>query len=146
MTAALTALHDDRVDAPLGDLLGVAARADRRHDDHAVVLELRDLLAPGCERERRDPHPLGDQQVDPVVGVGRVGAQVDAERPVGALLDRVDRVAQLVGSVIVADARMPKPPAALVADVSRAPATQPMPVCTIGTSHPNSSVTRVCSA
>jgi hypothetical protein len=34
--------------------------------------------------------------------------------------------------VIVADARMPRPPAALVADVNRAPATHPMPVCTIG--------------
>src|SRR5205814_1738252 len=48
--------------------------------------------------------------------------------------------------LMVADARMPRPPAALVADVSRAPATHPIPVCTIGTSQPKSSVTRVCSA
>ena len=41
---------------------------------------------------------------------------------------------------------MPSPPAALVADVSRAPATQPIPVCTIGYSTPNSSHARVRSA
>ena len=35
-------------------------------------------------------------------------------------------------NVIGADARMPKPPAADVAAVSREFATQPMPVCTIG--------------
>ena len=34
--------------------------------------------------------------------------------------------------VIVADARMPSPPADEVAAVSCAPDTQPMPVCTIG--------------
>ena len=33
VAAALAALHDHRVDAPLGDLLGVALGADRRHDD-----------------------------------------------------------------------------------------------------------------
>ena len=35
MAAALAALHDHRVDAPLRDLLGVALGADRRDDDHA---------------------------------------------------------------------------------------------------------------
>ena len=34
--------------------------------------------------------------------------------------------------VMVTAARMPNPPAALVAAVRRAPDTQPMPVCTIG--------------
>ncbi len=48
------------------------------------------------------------------------------------LLHLVDGVARAASKVIVADARMPSPPAALVADVRRAPATQPMPVCTIG--------------
>ena len=47
------------------------------------------------------------------------------------LLDLVDRLGQLVERHR-ALARMPRPPAALVADVSRGPATQPMPVCTIG--------------
>ncbi len=35
-------------------------------------------------------------------------------------------------NVMVADARMPSAPAAAVADTSRGPATQPMPVCTMG--------------
>ena len=47
---------------------------------------------------------------------------------------------------MVAEARIPRPPAALVAAVSRAPATHPMPVCMIGYSTPNSSQARVCSA
>ena len=45
--------------------------------------------------------------------------------------------------VIVAEARMPRPPALDVADTSRAPATQPMPVCTTGCSMPISSVSGV---
>ena len=48
-------------------------------------------------------------------------------------------------SVIVADARMPRPPAFAVADTSRAPATHPIPVCTTGWSMPTNSVRRVCS-
>ena len=36
------------------------------------------------ERERRDAHAFPDEQLDARVGVLRVGAQVDAERPVGA--------------------------------------------------------------
>ncbi len=50
------------------------------------------------------------------------------------------------GYVIVADAMIPKPPAALVAAVNRAPATHPMPVWMIGYSTPKSSHARVCSA
>src|SRR5690606_27659095 len=42
-------------------------------------------------------------------------------------------------------ARMPKPPAALVAAVRRAPETHPMPVCTIGRSQPTRSQNRVRS-
>ena len=34
--------------------------------------------------------------------------------------------------VMVAEARMPRPPALAVAATSRGPATQPMPVCTMG--------------
>ena len=48
-------------------------------------------------------------------------------------------------SVMVADARMPRPPALEVADTSRAPATQPIPVCTTGCSMPTSSVSGVRS-
>ncbi len=50
------------------------------------------------------------------------------------------------GTLMVALARMPSPPASLVAAVRRAPATHPMPVCTIGCRTPNSSHARVCSA
>ena len=46
---------------------------------------------------------------------------------------------------MVTAARIPKPPAALVAAVSRAPDTQPMPVCTTGSSHPTRSQNRVRS-
>jgi hypothetical protein len=47
--------------------------------------------------------------------------------------------------VIVADAKMPNPPALAVAETSRAPATHPIPVCTTGCSTPTSSVSGVCS-
>ena len=46
-------------------------------------------------------------------------------------------------SVMVAEARMPSPPALAVADTSRAPATQPIPVWTTGCSTPTSSVSGV---
>src|SRR2546425_6809173 len=48
-------------------------------------------------------------------------------------------------NVMVPAARMPSPPALLVAATSRGPATQPMPVCTIGYSTPSSSHSRVCN-
>ena len=83
-------------------------------------------------------HPLGE--------VGLVGAEVDAERGVGPLLaPRAPRRASASG-VIVTAARIPKPPAALVAAVRLAPETQPIPVCTTGSRHPTSSQNRVCSA
>jgi hypothetical protein len=49
-------------------------------------------------------------------------------------------------SVIVTDARIPNPPAALVAAVSDAPDTHPIPVWTIGYRQPVSSQNRVRSA
>ena len=77
---------------------------------------------------------------------GCVGAQVHAERVVGARLHLARSRSRSWSKFIVAQARMPSPPAALVADgEARRPATQPMPVCTIGYSTPNSSQTRVCS-
>ena len=47
---------------------------------------------------------------------------------------------------MVTAARMPKPPAALVAAVRFAPDTQPIPVCTTGSRQPTSSQNRVRSA
>ena len=49
-------------------------------------------------------------------------------------------------SVMVAEARMPSPPASLVAATRRGPATQPMPVCTRGWRTPTRSHSSVCSA
>ena len=51
-------------------------------------------------------------------------------RSVRSLTERT--AARSSSSVIVTAARMPRPPAALVAAVRRAPDTQPMPVWTIG--------------
>src|SRR5439155_17138319 len=48
-------------------------------------------------------------------------------------------------NVMVPAARMPRAPALLVAATRRCPATQPMPVCTIGCSTPSRSHKRVCS-
>jgi hypothetical protein len=47
-----------------------------------------------------------------------------------ALTDAI--AASISGMVMVTEPRMPKPPAALVAAVRRAPETQPMPVWMIG--------------
>jgi hypothetical protein len=49
-------------------------------------------------------------------------------------------------NVMVAEARMPKPPASAVAATNLGPATQPMPVCTIGNSTPTNSQKRVWRA
>ena len=49
-------------------------------------------------------------------------------------------------NVMVADARIPNPPARAVAAVSDAPETQPIPVCTIGSRTANNSVARVDSS
>ena len=86
MPAALAALHDDGVGTPRRDLLGVATGADDRHDRDAGVLQQLHVGFAGRERERRDPHPFVDEQPDTRVGVLGVGAQVHAERTVGARL------------------------------------------------------------
>ena len=134
-----------RVDAPAGHLLGVAALADGRHGDDAAVLEPLDQVAARGLREARDLDAFADHELHALVDVGLVGAQVDAEGPVVRALTSA-MAARSCGSVIVAEARMPSPPASLVAAVSRAPATQPMPVCTIGWRMPKSWQMRVSSA
>ena len=91
MAAALAALHEHGVDAPLEHLLGVALGADRRDDDDARVVQAADQLRLRCLGEARDLDALVDHQADPVVDVAGVGAEVDAERLVGALLDLGDR-------------------------------------------------------
>ena len=56
VTATLPALHEHRVDAPLEHLLGVALRADRRHDEHAAVVQLPDQVSLRRLGEARDLH------------------------------------------------------------------------------------------
>ena len=58
VATALAALHEHRVDAPCGDLLGVAPGADRRHDDDAGVLETLDEVLARRQREATRPSPL----------------------------------------------------------------------------------------
>ena len=60
--------------------LGMFGQADGRNHHHASFFELGDQVGLGRQRERRDPDPLADQQVDAIVGVPGVGADVDAER------------------------------------------------------------------
>ncbi|HEX3462114.1 MAG TPA: hypothetical protein VHT49_14505 [Acidimicrobiales bacterium] len=56
------------------------------------------------------------------------------------------RAADSSSRVMVAEARIPRPPASAVAATNLGPATQPMPVWTIGYSTPTMSQNRVCSA
>ena len=61
VAAALAALHEHRVDAPLEHLLGVALGADRRHDEHAAVVQLPDQRLLGRLGEARHLHALVDR-------------------------------------------------------------------------------------
>ncbi len=84
------------------------------------------------QRERGHLDALADQQVDAVVRVTGVGADVDAERFVGGGLDLGDRGGQFRRASwsprpgCRARRRWRSPPPAA------RPATQPMPVCTTG--------------
>ena len=126
-------------------LLGVAAGADGRHDEHAGVVAPGDGVVGRRTGEAHEPHALADDERDALGEVGLIGAEVDAEGR--SVRSRTSRTCWRSWSgVIVTAARIPKPPAALVAAVSRAPETQPIPVCTTGSSHPTSSQNRVRSA
>ena len=83
--AALAALHDDRVGAPLRDLLRVPARADRRNDDQPASLSRWIMSCRGASANEATRTPLGDHQLDSLGGVGRVGPQVHPERSVSPL-------------------------------------------------------------
>ncbi len=76
------------------------------------------------------------------------GASVRTLTPKGlSVASRMSCTAVFISSkVSVAAARKPMPPALDVAAVSRAVDTQPMPVCTIGTSMPKRSHAGVCNA
>src|SRR5690606_10535140 len=79
VAAAFTALHDNRIGAPRGDLLRVPPRSDRRQHDNARILEALDQVLLRCQGERRHPDPFPDHQVDTPVDIRLVGPHVDAE-------------------------------------------------------------------
>ena len=113
-------------------------------DDHARVLELGDQLRGRGERERRHPHALLDDDPHPLAARPPrrpAGSPRRARRPYGTS-PPVRRPGAASG-VIVAEARMPSAPAFAVAETRRGPATQPMPVCTIGWRTPTSRVSAV---
>ena len=110
VAAALAALGDDGVDAPLGHLLGVAAGADGGHDEQPGLLAAGDQGRVGRLGEAGHPGAGLDHELDALVHVGHVGAQVDAEGAVVRL--RTSAMAAASSSrVMVAEARMPSPPA-----------------------------------
>ena len=95
MAATFTALNHDGVGTPLGDLLRMPRCADGRHDDDAVLLQLRDELGLRRQRERRNLDPVVDEQLAPIAGIAGVSAQVDPERLIRAALDLEDRLLEL---------------------------------------------------
>ena len=147
VAAALAALGDDGVDAPLEHLLGVAAGADRRASTSTPAsCSRRDRVLgrrPGETRPRRTPSPTTN-----AMRSSRSGWSARKLTPNGLsvrVLDLAHRLLRAVAGVIVTAARIPRPPAALVAAVRRAPDTQPMPVCTIGCSTPSQFAERWCA-
>ena len=77
-------------------------------DDDAGVLQLLDRAASrGASANDATRTPSRMSRSTRASTSSAVGAQVHAERPVGALLDLADRGARARRSVIVADARMP---------------------------------------
>ncbi|SLD54339.1 Uncharacterised protein [Mycobacteroides abscessus subsp. massiliense] len=96
MAPALAALHDHRVGAPGGDLLGVFGRSDGRNHHHAIVFELGDQVLLGCQRERGDLDLLADEQIDALGGVTGIGPDVHPKGLVGQRLGLGDGRDELV--------------------------------------------------
>ena len=96
MPAPFAALAQHSVDAPFGDLFGVTAGADRRHDNEACLLELGHHVGSRCLGEGCDLDLCGDQMIDPLFDVDRIGSKVHAEGLVRALVHLVDRFDHLV--------------------------------------------------
>src|SRR5581483_5744417 len=70
----------------------MARGADRGDHHDAVILEPRDQVLLGCQREGGDLDPVPDQQFTAVQRVAGVGAQVDAEGRIRTVLDLDDRL------------------------------------------------------
>ena len=96
--AALGPGGDHRVDAPGRHLLRVPARADRGDRDHPGVPQPADELLRRSLRERGHRHLLRDDQPDLLGRIGRVGAQVHAERRPGPLPDLIYCTTQFRGA------------------------------------------------
>ena len=77
--AALGPLGDDGVHPPFGHLLGVAPGTDRGHDEEPRLLAAGHEGRVGRLGEAGHPGAGLDHQLDALVHVGHVGAQVDAE-------------------------------------------------------------------
>ncbi len=139
VTAAFAALHDHRVGAPRRDLLRVPPGADRRHDRDARVLQRLDLVLARREGERRDRHALAHEQRRRArrrLPRRRAGSRRTAGRCASAPRGSRPRAGRTSSSP-TRGSRARRPPRSR--STSRAPATQPMPVCTIGTSMPKRS-------
>ncbi len=93
---ALAALGDDGVHAPLGHLLGVAPGTHRGDDEQPRLLAACDQGRVGRLGEAGHPGPGLDHQLDALVDVGHVGAQVHAEGAARAPADLGDGGGQLV--------------------------------------------------
>ena len=142
MPATLTALHDDRVGTPLRDLLGVP----RAPTDGITITpaSLRRLimacLGASANEATRTPWAIISS-----IRSAASGASARRLTPNGSSVRSrtAATAARSASSVIVAEPMMPRPPAREVAAASRAPATNPIPVCTIGYRMPVSSVSLV---
>ena len=97
MAATLATLGDDRVDAHLQHLLGVAAGAHGGHHEHAGVVAAGDGVLGRRAGEAHQPHALGHDVGDALVEIRLVGAEVDAEGAIGSALHLGDLLAELLG-------------------------------------------------
>ena len=122
--APLAALGDDRIDAHGEHLLRVTAGADGGHHEHACVVAARDGVLVGGAREADQPHAGVDHERDPL---GRSGWSARKFTPNGASVRFFTSATAWCSSstVIVTAARIPNPPAALVAAVRGAPRPSP---------------------
>ena len=112
VAAALAALHDHRVDAPRRDLLGVTARADRRHDARSPAsFSVLICCSRGASANDATRHALADRagrRARRRPRRRRAGSRRTAGRCAPSLRGSRPRAGR---SVIVADARMPSAPA-----------------------------------
>ena len=145
VAAALAALHEHRVDAPLEHLLGVALGADRRARRARRRRAAARSAPPSAPGRSSPPSPARRS----AAGSRSPMSAASARRftPNGLVVrcfTSRDGASAAGRSPWWRWRGCPSPPAVAVAAVRRAPDTQPMPVCTIGYSTPTRSQKRVC--